>query len=104
MSTKNTPATRHIISINDLTDREIETVFDFAQSFLRELPDSHFPYRIGRSTKIASDCILASLFYEPSTRTRLSFESAMLRLGRETITSPGPPTSPPAKGQDPAHP
>src|SRR4051794_40507483 len=99
MSTKNIPATRHIVSINDLTDREIETVFDVAQSFLRELPDSHFPYRIGRSTKIASDCILASLFYEPSTRTRLSFESAMLRLGGETITSADPATSSAAKGE-----
>jgi aspartate carbamoyltransferase catalytic subunit len=99
MSTKNIPATRHIISINDLTDREIETVFDVAQSFLRDLPDSHFPYRIGRSTKIASDCILASLFYEPSTRTRLSFESAMLRLGGETITSADPATSSAAKGE-----
>jgi aspartate carbamoyltransferase catalytic subunit len=99
MSTKNIPATRHIVSINDLTDREIETVFDVAQSFLRELPDSHFPYRIGRSTKIASDCILASLFYEPSTRTRLSFESAMLRLGGETITSADPQTSSAAKGE-----
>src|SRR6266704_176939 len=99
MTTKNAPATRHIVSINDLTDREIETVFDVAQSFLRELPDSHFPYRIGRSTKIASDCILASLFYEPSTRTRLSFESAMLRLGGETITSADPATSSAAKGE-----
>src|SRR4051794_19478373 len=99
MSTKNIPATRHIVSINDLTDREIETVFDVAQSFLRDLPDSHFPYRIGRSTKIASDCILASLFYEPSTRTRLSFESAMLRLGGETITSADPATSSAAKGE-----
>ena len=99
MSTKNIPATRHIVSINDLTDREIETVFDVAQSFLRDLPDSHFPYRIGRSTKIASDCILASLFYEPSTRTRLSFESAMLRLGGETITSADPQTSSAAKGE-----
>jgi aspartate carbamoyltransferase catalytic subunit len=99
MSTKKIPATRHIISINDLTDREIETVFEVAQSFLRDLPDSHFPYRIGRSTKIASDCILASLFYEPSTRTRLSFESAMLRLGGETITSADPATSSAAKGE-----
>src|SRR5258708_20934222 len=99
MSTKHTPATRHIISINDLTDREIETIFDVAQSFLRDLPDSHFPYRTGRSTNIASDCILASLFYEPSTRTRLSFESAMLRLGGDTITSADPATSSAAKGE-----
>ncbi len=59
----------------------------------------HFPYRIGRSTKIASNFILASLFYEPSTRTRLSFESAMLRLGGETITSADPATSSAAKGE-----
>lgn len=99
MTTRNTPATRHIVSINDLSDKEIETVFDVAQSFLNELPDPHFPYRIGRSTKIASNFILASLFYEPSTRTRLSFESAMLRLGGEVITSADPATSSAAKGE-----
>jgi len=99
MASKTTPATRHIISINDLSDKEIETVFDIAQSYLNELPDRHFPYRIGRSTKVASNFILASLFYEPSTRTRLSFESAMLRLGGEVITSADPATSSAAKGE-----
>src|SRR3954468_22168057 len=93
------PATRHIISINDLSDKDIETIFEIAQSYLDELPDPHFPYRIGRSTKIASNFILASLFYEPSTRTRLSFESAMLRLGGEVITSADPATSSAAKGE-----
>src|SRR5262247_3545609 len=100
MPTKTTtPATRHIISINDLSDKDIESIFDIAQSFLTELPDRHFPYRIGRSTKVASNFILASLFYEPSTRTRLSFESAMLRLGGEVITSADPATSSAAKGE-----
>jgi aspartate carbamoyltransferase catalytic subunit len=93
------PATRHVISINDLSDKDIETIFEVAQSFLKELPDPDFPYRIARSTNIASNFILASVFYEPSTRTRLSFESAMIRLGGQTITSADPATSSAAKGE-----
>ncbi|MGH6767550.1 MAG: hypothetical protein ACRECO_00865 [Xanthobacteraceae bacterium] len=96
---KTPPATRHVISINDLSDKDIETVFDIAQTYLKQLPDPHFPYRIARSTNIASNFILASLFYEPSTRTRLSFETAMIRLGGQTITSADPTTSSAAKGE-----
>jgi aspartate carbamoyltransferase catalytic subunit len=99
MAHKTTPATRHVISINDLSDREIEHVFELAQAYLNELPDPHVPYRIARSTNIASNFILATLFYEPSTRTRLSFESAMIRLGGQTITSADPQTSSAAKGE-----
>jgi aspartate carbamoyltransferase catalytic subunit len=99
MAHKANPATRHVISINDLSDKDIESIFEIARAFLKELPDPHFPYRIGRSSKIASNFILASLFFEPSTRTRLSFESAMLRLGGEVITSADPATSSAAKGE-----
>ena len=97
--TKALPPTRHIISINDLTNKEIETIFEVAQGFLQELADDHHSYRIARSTDIASRSILASLFYEPSTRTRLSFESAMLRLGGTNITSADPAVSSAAKGE-----
>ena len=93
------PATRHIVSINDLSDGEIDRVFETAQSYLERFPDPNFPYRIRRSTNLASNFILASLFYEPSTRTRLSFESAMLRLGGDIITSADPLTSSAAKGE-----
>jgi aspartate carbamoyltransferase catalytic subunit len=97
--TKAQPPTRHIISINDLSNKEIETIFEVAQGFLQELADHNIPYRIGRSTSLASKFILASLFYEPSTRTRLSFESAMLRLGGTNITSADPAVSSAAKGE-----
>jgi aspartate carbamoyltransferase catalytic subunit len=93
------PATRHIVSINDLSDSDIDSVFETAQSYLERFPDPNFPYRIRRSTNLASNFILASLFYEPSTRTRLSFESAMLRLGGDFITSADPLTSSAAKGE-----
>jgi aspartate carbamoyltransferase catalytic subunit len=97
--TKAQPSTRHIVSINDLSNKEIETIFEVAQGFLQELADRNVPYRIGRSTNLASKFILASLFYEPSTRTRLSFESAMLRLGGANITSADPAVSSAAKGE-----
>src|SRR5579871_1886190 len=99
MVPKAPPAIRHVISINDLSDAEIEKIFEVAQSYLDELPDPNFSYRIGKSTNVAVNHILATLFYEPSTRTRLSFESAMLRLGGDVITSADPATSSAAKGE-----
>src|SRR5439155_4172608 len=62
-----------------------------AQQFPRELPDEIFAradeMRDGphRAAGRLQGRIMAALFYEPSTRTRLSFESAMLRLGGRTM-------------------
>jgi aspartate carbamoyltransferase catalytic subunit len=93
------PVTRHVVSINDLTEKEIETIFGLAEVFLKDLSTKSLPYRIARSTTLASKYILATVFYEPSTRTRLSFESAMIRLGGQNITSADPNTSSAAKGE-----
>ena len=93
------PQLRHVTSINDLTVDEIESVFSLAQRYLKDLRDPDVPHRIGRSISDAQGSILASLFYEPSTRTRLSFETAMLRLGGKSISSADPATSSAAKGE-----
>ena len=65
---------RDVISIADLSLDEIRAVLDLAETYERRLAE-------GRALQILNGYILATLFYEPSTRTRLSFESAMQRLG-----------------------
>lgn len=67
----------HIISIREFDKDRISRLF----SRVREMRGI---VRRGRCS-ILDNRISASLFYEPSTRTRLSFESAMLRLGGEVI-------------------
>jgi aspartate carbamoyltransferase catalytic subunit len=90
---------RHVTSINDLADDEINKIFAAAARYLKELGHNSVKHRIARSARTASGKILATLFYEPSTRTRLSFESAALRLGGDTISSADPATSSAAKGE-----
>ncbi len=90
---------RHITSINDLDLSEIGKIFSQAEHFLKALGDPSRTWRVAKSTEAAKGAILAALFYEPSTRTRLSFESAMLRLGGKVISSADPTTSSAAKGE-----
>jgi aspartate carbamoyltransferase catalytic subunit len=69
---------RHILSMRDFSRDEIDSVLELAA----ELE----PYALGKRSDILSGKILALLFFEPSTRTRLSFETAMLRLGGTNIS------------------
>ena len=63
-----------IISIFDLSEKDMMTVLDRADQLKKKQPKN-----------LLQGSILASCFFEPSTRTRLSFESAMLRLGGSVI-------------------
>lgn len=67
---------RHLLSILDLTVEEIEELLTTAEDIL-DHPDKYRDACRGK--------ILAALFFEPSTRTRLSFESAMLGLGGQVL-------------------
>lgn len=67
---------RHLIGSEDFTIRELEEIFNLADEIIAD-QDSFLDSCHGK--------ILGTLFYEPSTRTRLSFESAMLRLGGNVI-------------------
>ena len=73
---------RHIASINDLMNEEIEAVFSEAEQYLAELGDEANPSRIARSSDIYRGSVMATLFYEPSTRTRLSFTSSVCESAR----------------------
>ena len=79
---------RNLISIADLSNEEIEEIFALA--------DDADKLRAERS---AAGRIMATLFYEPSTRTRLSFESAMQRLGGSVISCSDMKASSTAKGE-----
>ncbi len=82
-----------IVSIRDLSREQIEQTMELAQKMV--------PYAHGeKRTKALEDRILANLFFEPSTRTRLSFETAMVRLGGRYIEIASPTSSSVAKGEN----
>ena len=79
---------RDLIDITDLTVEEIDELIAKAEDII-EHPEV---YREKCRYKK-----LATLFYEPSTRTRLSFESAMYELGGQVLGSMRPRALPPPR-------
>src|SRR6266702_179173 len=91
---------KDIITIDDLSNREIEAIFDIADEFLAHLGNPDRPHHsITGRLDLAKGSILSTLFHEPSTRTRLSFESAMIRLGGNVLSANDPSLTSAAKGE-----
>jgi aspartate carbamoyltransferase catalytic subunit len=68
---------RHVLSMREFSREEIDSVLDLASTLE--------PYARGKKSDMLSGKVLALLFFEPSTRTRMSFETAMKRLGGGVI-------------------
>ncbi len=81
---------RHLMNPLDFSVDELDRLFSLADDIIAD------------PVKYSHRCdgkILATCFYEPSTRTRLSFESAMLRLGGKTLGFASADSSSAAKGE-----
>ena len=81
---------RHLMSPLDFTVDELEKLMDLADDIVANRP---------KYAKACEGKTLATCFYEPSTRTRLSFEAAMLNLGGNTLGFASADSSSAAKGE-----
>ncbi len=77
-----------LVSITDYSEEDILRILSYAEKF-EENPN----------TKILDGKVVATLFFEPSTRTRLSFETAVNRLGGRVIGFSDAATSSSSKGE-----
>lgn len=81
---------KHIISPTDLTLSELDELLELSEEIIKN-PKKYSDVCRGKK--------LATLFYEPSTRTRLSFEAAMLNLGGSVLGFSSADSSSAAKGE-----
>ena len=79
---------KSLVSINDYTKDEYLQILELAQEFEENPPKN-----------ILNGKVIACLFFEPSTRTRLSFESAINRLGGKIVGFADPGSSSVSKGE-----
>ena len=71
---------KNIISANQFTKDEVEKILSRAEIMEQGV-------KSGKAEKLLKDKIVACIFFEPSTRTRLSFETAALKLGAQVISA-----------------
>lgn len=81
---------RHIIDLCDLTEKEFSDLYKLTTNII-DRPEGY--------TDACRGKVLGSLFYEPSTRTNLSFSTAMMRLGGSVVGFSDPNSSSTAKGE-----
>ena len=81
---------RHLIEPRDFTVEELDELFSLANKIMKSPEDF---------AHICDGKILGTLFYEPSTRTRLSFEAAMMRLGGKILGFSEPSSTSISKGE-----
>ena len=81
---------RHLIDLDDLSIHDLHSILKLAHE-IKERPGDYFG--------VCQNKILATLFYEPSTRTRLSFEAAMLNMGGRVLGFSSADSSSAAKGE-----
>lgn len=82
---------QHLIDLNDYPVSWRDDILKLAQKIIKN--PQYFSHRCAGRT-------MATLFYEPSTRTQLSFQTAMIRLGGSIIGFDNPATSSVAKGEN----
>lgn len=75
-------AYQHILSVEQFTPETLEALFSLAQRMDRQVAG-------GRVEPLMGSKVVANVFYEPSTRTDLSFQAATQRLGGRVITTAG---------------
>ena len=82
---------KHLINPMDFTIEELNEIFELAHRIISN-PEEY--------SHVCEGKILATLFYEPSTRTKFSFEAAMMRLGGKILGFSEPNSSSAAKGEN----
>lgn len=82
--------TKHVIDLESISTSELMEIIELANN-IKDAPAAY--------SDVCKGKILATLFYEPSTRTQMSFKTAMLRLGGSIIGFDNPQNSSVSKGE-----